>query len=158
MIVPKLHQSIPANLSRHQFTLFVGHLPALPSASSQQVLPSVAIKVRLEKRKSKRTTENTAQIAQKQAELKALNSRQAEIETKISGPGTESDTKAKLVSQLTEIQKARDKLRADISELLVSQACRHRLQECLQFDEPSITLGHPRSVQHSGHGLAQISV
>ncbi len=46
VIVPKLHQSIPANLSRHEFTLFVGHLPALPTTSSQQVLPSVSIKVR----------------------------------------------------------------------------------------------------------------
>jgi hypothetical protein len=86
------------------------------------VLPSVTITVRLEKRKSKHTTENTEQITQKQAELKALNVMQAEIETKISDAATDADAKAKLANQLAEMQKARDKLCADISELLVSQA------------------------------------
>ena len=57
VIVPNLHQPIPDNISRHEFTLFVGHLPALPTTSFQQVLSSVDIKVRLNKRKSKHTTE-----------------------------------------------------------------------------------------------------
>jgi hypothetical protein len=36
VIVPNLQQSIHANLLRHEFTLFAGHLPALPTASSQR--------------------------------------------------------------------------------------------------------------------------
>ena len=98
MIVPKENQSLPTNLHRHEFTLFVGHLPALPTASSQKLLPSVTIKVRLEKRKSNRTTENTTEVTQKQDELKALRDRITEIERKISGATTDGDAKAKAKS------------------------------------------------------------
>ncbi len=152
MIVPNLHRSIiPDNLLTHEFTLFVGHLPALPTASSQQVLPSVAIKVRLDKRKSKRTTESTEQITQKQAELKALNARQAEIETKISGNATDADAKAKMVNQLVEMQKARDKLRVDVSELLVSQADtetnKRPYAEIPTHEAPALRLTFPDKIQ-----------